>query len=196
MSGAPACVPATGEAAVFDAFPWWDERGVLTYITPTRFRYISAVAGAVAGQRILDLGCGGGLLAEPLARDGAVVTGIDISANALHVGRQHAQQSGLSIEYLLSPAEDLPFGEGSFDAVIAFDVFEHVCDLAAAYVLSPNAALFFVIAALLELTYCKLARVTPLKTLVSGAMVAVGDLAGWVAMTSEIRSWEMATLFI
>ena len=67
--------------------------------------------------------------------------------------------------------------------------------IAAAYLLNPPAVLLFLAAATLELTYCKLARRTPLKFLVSGAMVGVGALAGWVAMTDEVRIAEMAALF-
>lgn len=68
--------------------------------------------------------------------------------------------------------------------------------LAGAYLLNPFAAALFLLAALLEALYCKLARLTPLKFLVSGAMVGVGALAGWVAMTEEVRPWEMAVLFL
>lgn len=116
-------------SSVFDAFPWWNQEDVLTQITPARFAYLQRAAGALEGRRVLDLGCGGGLLAEPLAQAGAEVTGIDISANALRVARAHAQHSGLEINYLLAPAEDLPFEEASFDIVVAFDVLEHVSDL-------------------------------------------------------------------
>ncbi len=67
--------------------------------------------------------------------------------------------------------------------------------LVGAYLLNPPAAALFALAALLELLYCKLARVTPWKTLASGVMVGVGALAGWAAMTDEVRFWEMALLF-
>ncbi len=140
--------PDTAEAVIFDAFPWWDQRDVLTYVTPARFSYIASVAGDLHGRRVLDLGCGGGLLAEPLARAGAEVTGVDISDNALRIARQHAERHRLDIDYRLAPAEDLPFPDGSFDVVVAFDVLEHVTDLQravqeAARVLRPGGKLIY-----------------------------------------------------
>jgi len=71
-----------------------------------------------------------------------------------------------------------------------------VLALVGAYVLSPLAALLFVAAALLELAYCRLARVTALKFLITGAMIGCGSLAGWVAVTDDLRVWEMALLFL
>jgi len=118
--------------SVFDSFPWWDQRDVLTQITPTRYRYLRRAAGQLRGQRVLDLGCGGGLLAEPLSRAGARVTGIDLSASALAVAREHAARSDLRIEYIQARAERLPFRTASFDIVVAFDVLEHLDDLPAA----------------------------------------------------------------
>jgi 2-polyprenyl-6-hydroxyphenyl methylase / 3-demethylubiquinone-9 3-methyltransferase len=118
-----------GSASVFDDFAWWDERDVLTYITPARFAYARSVSGPLRGRRVLDLCCGGGLLAEPVAREGGRVTGIDISANALQVARRHAAESGLEIGYVRSPAELLPFAAESFDLALAFDALEHVDDL-------------------------------------------------------------------
>ncbi|MHB1415286.1 MAG: bifunctional 2-polyprenyl-6-hydroxyphenol methylase/3-demethylubiquinol 3-O-methyltransferase UbiG [Chloroflexota bacterium] len=129
--------------SVFDDFAWWDDRDVLTQITPARFAYIRRVAGGLTGCRALDLGCGGGHLAEPLARVGAKVAGVDISAKALGVARAHAGASGLAIAYLQAPAEGLPFRSAAFDVVVAFDVLEHVADLGraiaeAARVLRPG----------------------------------------------------------
>ncbi len=120
----------TGLPSVFDDFSWWDERDVLTQITPARLGYLQSVAGDLAGRRVLDLGCGGGMLAEPLARAGARVCGIDVSRNAVAAAREHARHSGLGIDYLRAAAEELPFGAGSLDLVVAFDVLEHVDDLA------------------------------------------------------------------
>jgi 2-polyprenyl-6-hydroxyphenyl methylase / 3-demethylubiquinone-9 3-methyltransferase len=120
---------AAGTASVFDDFPWWGCHDVLTHITPARFAYISAVAGEMAGRKVLDIGCGGGLLAELLARCGATVTGIDICRPALRVAHEHALSSGLDVGYVRAAAEGLPFSDGEFDTAVAFDVLEHVDDL-------------------------------------------------------------------
>lgn len=136
------------EASVFDSFAWWDSRDVLTYITPARLDYLLSVAGRLSGSKVLDLGCGGGLLAEPLARIGAVVTGVDVSIPSLLLAREHAKQSGLQIDYRQARAEKLPFADASFDTVVAFDVLEHVDNLPqaiseAARVLRPGGRFIF-----------------------------------------------------
>lgn len=114
---------------VFEDFSWWDPGDVLTYITPARFSYLQSVAGGLGGRTALDLGCGGGLLAEPLARAGARVCGIDIAGGALKAAREHAGESGLRVHYTLAGSEDLPFEADRFDLVVAFDVLEHVVSI-------------------------------------------------------------------
>lgn len=118
--------------SVFDTFPWWDQGDVLTQITPARFAYLREAADRLEGTRVLDLGCGGGLLAEPMAQAGARVAGVDISGSALRAASAHARQSRLEIDYLLSPAERLPLRDEAFDTVVAFDVLEHMENLPAA----------------------------------------------------------------
>ena len=102
---------------------------MLTQITPVRFAYIRSVAGELQRRRVLDLGCGGGLLAEPLACAGAEVTGVDVCEAALRIANRHAQENGLCVEYARAAAESLPLAGAAFDVVVAFDVLEHVVDL-------------------------------------------------------------------
>jgi 2-polyprenyl-6-hydroxyphenyl methylase / 3-demethylubiquinone-9 3-methyltransferase len=119
---------------------WWDETGFLNILqsalNPVRVwfleRGLRAQFNALEGLQVLDVGCGGGLLAEELARRGCAVTGVDPSRDSLEVARAHAAGSALSIKYLAGVAEALPFADEHFDAVICCDVLEHVDDLGAA----------------------------------------------------------------
>jgi len=112
---------------------WWDLRGPiggLHLLNRARVVYFREKMGGFKGKRILDVGCGGGILAESLAADGAVVVGVDPSAASIRVAREHAAGEGLPIEYRVGFAEQLDFRE-DFDAVFAVDVLEHVEDLGA-----------------------------------------------------------------
>jgi len=118
---------------------WWDEQGFLnilrTAANPGRFGYfrevlLKQVGVDPAGKKALDVGCGGGLLAEEFARLGCQVTGIDPSEPSLATARAHARQSGLDIEYRVGVGEALPFADEAFDLVYCCDVLEHVNDLA------------------------------------------------------------------
>jgi 2-polyprenyl-6-hydroxyphenyl methylase / 3-demethylubiquinone-9 3-methyltransferase len=116
---------------------WWDEGGflhALAALNPARFGYMRRVLTdelhlAPAGLRALDIGCGGGLLAEEFARLGCAVVGIDPSEGSLAAARTHATSQGLAIEYQCATGEALPFAEESFDIVYCCDVLEHVADL-------------------------------------------------------------------
>jgi 2-polyprenyl-6-hydroxyphenyl methylase/3-demethylubiquinone-9 3-methyltransferase len=110
---------------------WWDPDGEfrpLHDLNPARLDYIEARAG-IAGKRVLDVGCGGGLLAEGMARRGAQVTGIDLAPEALEVARLHAMESGIGVEYRQIAVEALAEAEpGSFDLVTCLEMLEHVPD--------------------------------------------------------------------
>lgn len=110
---------------------WWSDAGPfagLHQLNVVRVEYFRRVLGGFRGKRVLDVGCGGGILAESLAREGAVVTGIDPSEKSLTAAREHARQEGLSIDYRLGTAEQLASGNSAeaFDLVFAVDVLEHV----------------------------------------------------------------------
>jgi 2-polyprenyl-6-hydroxyphenyl methylase / 3-demethylubiquinone-9 3-methyltransferase len=122
---------------------WWDAHGPMAALhkfNPVRLTFIRDRAAthfgrepnrldSLAGLRVLDIGCGGGILAEPLARLGASVVAIDPSASNIAVARRHAAQSQLTIDYRNSNAEALAEAGETFDVVLAMEVVEHVTDL-------------------------------------------------------------------
>ena len=124
---------------------WWDERGSfrqLHRINPARLAYIrdqlcqrfgrdSKQAASLSGLSVLDIGCGGGLVCEPLARLGARATGIDPSAENIAVAKAHASPAGLDIAYEVTTAEELAARGQSYDAVLLLEVVEHVPDVPA-----------------------------------------------------------------
>ncbi|MEM9350545.1 MAG: bifunctional 2-polyprenyl-6-hydroxyphenol methylase/3-demethylubiquinol 3-O-methyltransferase UbiG [Pseudomonadota bacterium] len=132
------------EIAKFEAMAaeWWDETGKfkpLHMLNPTRLDYITTQIAAEFGRdlgdekpfdglHILDIGCGGGLLCEPMARLGATVVGADAAERNIPVARIHAEQSGLDIDYRHTTAEALADAGEAFDAVLNMEVVEHVAD--------------------------------------------------------------------
>ncbi|PHQ85774.1 MAG: bifunctional 3-demethylubiquinol 3-O-methyltransferase/2-polyprenyl-6-hydroxyphenol methylase [Thalassobium sp.] len=132
------------EVAKFEAMAaeWWDLEGKfkpLHMLNPTRLDYITRQIGAefgrdlmndrpFAGLRILDIGCGGGLLCEPMARLGATVVGADAAERNIPVAQVHAEQSGLSIDYRHTTAEAMADNSELFDVVLNMEVIEHVAD--------------------------------------------------------------------
>lgn len=132
------------EVAKFGAMAaeWWDPEGKfrpLHLLNPCRLDYINAQIAAefdrdlararpFDGLSLLDIGCGGGLLSEPMARLGARVIGADASEDTLPVARLHAAQAGLEIEYCHTSAEALAAAGDRFDVVLAMEVIEHVAD--------------------------------------------------------------------
>ena len=115
---------------------WWDaNRGMhkgLHLMNPLRGGFIVGLLsrhGYLPDHRILDMGCGGGILTEYLAREGFSVTGIDQSAGALAVARRHAAMMGLPVNYLQGDVYNLGFADECFDAVVSCDFLEHIRDL-------------------------------------------------------------------
>ncbi|MCA0940308.1 bifunctional 2-polyprenyl-6-hydroxyphenol methylase/3-demethylubiquinol 3-O-methyltransferase UbiG [Yangia mangrovi] len=132
------------EVAKFEAMAaeWWDPNGKfkpLHMMNPVRLEYITTqIAGEFdrdlatprpfEGLRILDIGCGGGLLCEPMARLGAEIVGVDAAERNIPVAQTHAEQSGLEIDYRFSTAEALAEAGEQFDVVLNMEVVEHVAD--------------------------------------------------------------------
>ena len=132
------------EVAKFEAMAaeWWDPHGKfkpLHMMNPVRLGYITRQIAAefgrdlagpepFAGLRLLDIGCGGGLLSEPMARLGATVVGADAAERNIPVARLHAEEQGLEIDYRHTTAEALIVAGEAFDVVLAMEIVEHVAD--------------------------------------------------------------------
>jgi 2-polyprenyl-6-hydroxyphenyl methylase/3-demethylubiquinone-9 3-methyltransferase len=140
------------ERVKFDALAgdWWNANGplrTLHQINPARLLFIER-AVSLNQKRVLDLGCGGGLLSEALARKHAVVTGLDISAGAIAAAKSHLQTSGLTVEYLVGSAEDHAVRlHSQYDVITCMELLEHVPDVdallaACAVLLKPGGDLF------------------------------------------------------
>ena len=132
------------EVAKFDAMAaeWWDPQGKfrpLHEMNPVRLDYITRQIAAefdrdlsarapFEGLALIDIGCGGGLLSEPMARLGATVTGIDAAGDTIPVARRHAERAGLTVDYHQTTAEEVAASGARFDVVLAMEVIEHVAD--------------------------------------------------------------------
>lgn len=118
---------------------WWNPRGpfrALHDLMPLRQAYVLHQCAKdknaklpLKGKRVLDMGCGGGLMSEALAKLGADVVGVDASVETLTIAREHAQKSDLNIDYREGTAESLAEGNEQFDIIVAFEIVEHVDNL-------------------------------------------------------------------
>ncbi len=144
--------PAEIEKFQSIASRWWDpesEFKPLHDINPLRVDYIESRSGKLSAKKILDIGCGGGILAEALALKGANVTGIDMAEMSLKVAKLHLHESKLDIDYQLITAEEFAqLNAAEFDIVTCLEMLEHVPDAAsivaaAASLLKPDGHLFF-----------------------------------------------------
>ncbi len=141
---------------IFQHYQWWDKGCLLFQINDERCDYIESRVNRVFGknalrqQEVLEVGCGGGLIANELAQRGALMIGIDPSSNALAIARTKVQENGLgqSAYFEQGYAESLPYADGSFSVIVCLDVLEHVRDLQATLkeitrVLAPGGIFIF-----------------------------------------------------
>lgn len=134
---------------------WWDPQGSfkpIHLLNPLRLAYIAEQANGLFGKKVLDVGCGGGILSESMAKQGAIVTGIDMSEAPLKIAQQHATQNNLDISYQQTTIEDFVIeqhetGAEKFDVITCMEMLEHVPDPASIIkscrmLLKPNGVLF------------------------------------------------------
>lgn len=111
---------------------WWDSNGelkTLHQVNPLRVQFVLKMAGTPDGKKILDVGCGGGILTEALAKEGAIATGLDMAELSLEVAAKHACESGVSIDYLCDTVEHFASSHNEqFDIVTCMEMLEHVPD--------------------------------------------------------------------
>jgi 2-polyprenyl-6-hydroxyphenyl methylase/3-demethylubiquinone-9 3-methyltransferase len=142
------------EISKFDAVAahWWDMAGEfkpLHRINPLRLNYIMQHANGLFSKRVLDVGCGGGILAESMAHEGAQVTGLDMGAELLQVARLHALESGVSVNYVQETVEShAQVNTQQYDVVTCMEMLEHVPDpasvvYACASLVKPRGHVFF-----------------------------------------------------
>ncbi|QKJ87903.1 bifunctional 2-polyprenyl-6-hydroxyphenol methylase/3-demethylubiquinol 3-O-methyltransferase UbiG [Paramixta manurensis] len=142
------------EIAKFEAVAsrWWDKEGEfkpLHRINPLRLGYIAQHAEGLFGKKVLDVGCGGGILSESMAREGAIVTGLDMGAEPLEVARLHALESGVEVNYIQQTVEEhAQQNPGAYDVVTCMEMLEHVPDPrsvihACARLVKPGGEVFF-----------------------------------------------------
>ncbi len=156
MSNVQTVSSKPSEKEIFQHYNWWDKGCLLFQITKERCDYIESRVNRFFGknalrqQEVLEVGCGGGLIAYELAQRQALIIGIDSSENALEVARAKVQQSGLGqIAYFEQGyAEKLPYADGSFSVIVCLDTLEHVSDLTKtlqeiARVLAPGGIFIF-----------------------------------------------------
>jgi len=143
-----------GEIAKFNdiASRWWDPSGEfkpLHLLNPVRLSYISDELQGLFGKTVIDIGCGGGILSESMAQEGAEVTGIDLADKSLKVARLHGLESGVKVDYQLISAEDMAARHpGEYDIVTCMEMLEHVPDpgsivQACARMVKPGGWVFF-----------------------------------------------------
>lgn len=149
--------PPNADQAELDKFSalasrWWDpesEFKPLHAINPLRLGWIRQHVGQLGGKKILDVGCGGGILSESMAQEGAEVTGIDLADKSLKVARLHGLESGIKVDYQLISAEDMAARHpGEYDVVTCMEMLEHVPDpgsivQACAKMVKPGGWVFF-----------------------------------------------------
>ncbi|MBD2074109.1 3-demethylubiquinone-9 3-O-methyltransferase [Phormidium sp. FACHB-592] len=133
------------------ASTWWEEGQVLhlsNHFNKTRFEFTAAYISSWKNLNVLDVGCGGGLACETLARAGAIMSGLDQSAQSIAAAQAHANQNHLAINYRAGNAEHLPYPDNTFDCVLCFDVLEHLSNVSKViaqihHVLKPGGFFFF-----------------------------------------------------